>query len=523
AHADAASVAKYVQENAQRFYTKTKTWHDVWYDSTLPYWFLDRTMANTSILASTTCTRFATGRFYAWEGVGCCEGTCGHVWGYAQAAGRLFPALERSVREQADYEPTVGFNQKTGAITFRGEFANSWAADSQAGYILRTYREHQTSPDSEFLKRVYPRMKKALQFLIKEDMDGDGILEGQQHNTLDVDLFGPSSWLTSYYLAALRAGEEMAKEMGDSAFAKQCRTIFGNGSSRFNEVFWNGEYFVHRLDLDKHPEGMRMGNGCSIDQLMGQMWAHQVGLGRVVDAQYSKKALQALFKYNFLSDIGPFLKEQKAGRWYAVPGEAGLLMCTFPLGDRKEILGGVPTWASMYFNEVWTGCEYEAASHMIDEGLVEEGFRVVKAAHDRHHPSKRNPWNEIECSDHYARAMASYGAFISASGFTYHGPKGQMGFAPKVAGANFRCAFTAAEGWGTYDQNTDKMGATHLVILKHGKLKLNQLSVMSKGKSVSARINGRPVPATISATSVIKFKQSLNMKEGDVLTVKVSA
>lgn len=520
---DAVSVAKYVEENAAKFYTKTKLWHDTWYDSTLPYWFLDRTMANTSILASMTCTRFQSGRFYAWEGIGCCEGTCGHVWAYAQAVGRLFPELERSVREQADYEPTAGFNEKSGAITFRGEFANSWAADSQAGYILRTYREHQTSPDSAFLKRVYPRMKKALQFLIKQDADNDGILEGQQHNTLDVDLFGPSSWLSSYYLAALRAGEEMAKEMGDAAFAKQCRSIFSVGSSRFVDIFWNGEYFIHKLDVDAHPEGMRIGNGCSIDQLMGQMWAHQVGLGRVVDAGYSKKALKALYKYNFLSDIGPFRQEQKAGRWYAVPGEAGLLMCTFPRGDRKEILGGAPTWASMYFNEVWTGCEYEAAGHMIDEGLTEEGFRVVKAAHDRHHPSKRNPWNEVECSDHYARAMASYGAFISACGFTYHGPKGEIGFAPKVPGDHFRAAFTAAEGWGTYDQKVDKMGSKHTVELKHGKLRLTQLTVTAKGTKISATHNGAKLAAMIDSNQVVKFKQPVNMKEGDKLTVQVSA
>ncbi|CAN5632300.1 hypothetical protein BH11ARM2_BH11ARM2_06100 [soil metagenome] len=515
-----------LRKNYPSLYGTTKEWHATWYDSTLPRWFLDRTMANASTLATMTCVRFANSRFYAWEGIGCCDGTCGHVWQYAHSVGRLFPALERSIREMADYMPGVGF-EAGGLIDFRAEYDTGYAADAQAGYILRTLREHQTSSDDAFLKRVYPRMREALEYLVRQDTDDDGILEGSQHNTLDVNLYGPSSWLTSLYLAALKAGEEMAVEMGDAASAKRWRAIFERGSSRFDEVFWNGDYYIHRLNEAEHLEGMRIGNGCEIDQLMGQSWAHQIGLGRIVKPEKARAALKALYRNNFLPDVGPFREKEKAGRWYAVPGEAGLLVCTFPHGDRKEILGPEPTWASMYFNEVWTGTEYQAASHMMAEGLVEEGMRVVKATHDRHHPSKRNPWNEVECSDHYARGMASHGVFVTVCGFEFHGPKGHLGFAPKVNPEDFRAAFTAAEGWGTFWQKkkSQRLGFEAGIRLRHGALRLKTLGVdFLLEKNLVVTLNGERVAAGAvkePQRSLVTFAAELRLKAGDELVVRM--
>lgn len=518
----ARAVVDYLSKNFKRLDETTRLWHETWYDSTLPRWFLDRCMGNTSTLATMTCVRFADGRFYGWEGVGCCDGTCGHVWQYAQTVGRLFPELERSVREMADYERS--FQPDTGLIRFRGEYGFLFAIDAQAGYILRTYREHQVSADDRFLKRVYSRMKQALEYLIKQDENDDGIIEGRQHNTLDVDLYGPSSWLTSLYLAALRAGEEMANEMGDKAAATRWRGIFKKGSAKFDEIFWNGDYYIHVLDKAKNLDSMRIGDGCEADQLMGQGWAHQVGLGRIVNEERSRAALKALYKNNFLSDIGPFRDEQKAGRWYALPGEPGLLMCTFPKGDRNEVLGPKPTWASMYFNECWTGSEFEAAGHMVAEGLVEEGMRVARAVHDRHHPAKRNPWNEIECSDHYARCMSVYGMFVTLSGFEYHGPKGHIAFAPRLNPENFRSAFTAAEGWGTYRQRFTRSGLEAGIKVCHGSLRLNTIALQGEGNQAEVTIGTRKVEAKTKREGkkvVVTLARPTQIKEGEELTIRL--
>jgi hypothetical protein len=277
---DAGAVAEYVAENFDRLAGNTRLWHDTWYGSTLPHWLLDRLFSTVSILATSTCQWWANGRFWGWEGVGCCRGTCAHVWNYEHAMARLFPRLERSVREMQDYSPDAGFVEDTGMVRFRGENWANWAGDGQAGTVLKAYREHQTSADDQFLRRNWTRIRKSLQFLIREDRNADGLLEDRQHNTYDIDFYGANPMIGSLYLAALRAGEEMAREMGDAEFARTCSKIFESGQRLTVDRLFNGEYFIQEVDLGKHPKAQHAG-GCLSDQLFGQGWAHQLALGYV--------------------------------------------------------------------------------------------------------------------------------------------------------------------------------------------------------------------------------------------------
>ena len=228
---------------------KRVLWHDTYYDSTLPYWLLDRLHSTVGNLATETCQWWENGRFWAFEGCGCCHGTCGHVWNYEHALARLFPELERSVREMQDFAPGVGFIPETGEIRFRGENWGIWAGDSQGGYILKAYREHQLSQDDAFLKRNWPNIRKAVQFLIDQDGNADGLLEGQQHQTYDQNYFGPNTMVGSLYLGALRAAEEMARDTGDVQFADTCREIFEQGQENSVKQLFNGEYFIQKVDL----------------------------------------------------------------------------------------------------------------------------------------------------------------------------------------------------------------------------------------------------------------------------------
>jgi non-lysosomal glucosylceramidase len=495
--ADSAAVGKYLAANFDRLYSQTKLWRDTWYDSTLPHWFLDRTLLNASILASSTAYRFSDGRFYGWEGVYSCPGTCTHVWQYEQAMGRLFPELDVLLRERAEFNPRIGF-APNGMIDHRGEFHAGQAVDGQAGTILRCLRDHQTSTDDAFLKRNWPSIKKATQWLIAQDENGDGILEGPQHNTLDAEWYGPVAWLSGMYLASLRAAEEMGRDVGDAVFADQCRAIFEPGAKNFVKLLFDDGYFINRPD-PKHLEAINSGTGCEIDQVLGQSWAFQVGLGRIIPQKETRSALASLWKYNFSPDVGPYRAMNKPGRWYSMPGEAGLLMCSFPRSDwdYEKAKGKGPEWAAGYFNECMNGFEHQVAGHMLWEGMITEGLAIERALHDRYHPSKRNPWNEIECGDHYARSMASYGVFIAASGFEYHGPKGFMAFAPRLSPENFRAAFTAAEGWGSFSQQIagDTFKAT--LDVRCGKLMLNTLAL-----SVPANVAAHKVTVTLGDQNV---------------------
>ena len=525
--ASALEVAAYLVKNFQRLTEQTRLWRDTWYDSTLPYWFLDRTQLNTSILATSTCYRFRTGRFWAWEGVGCCHGTCGHVWHYAHAAARLFPDLERILRERVDFGLAL---QADGAIHFRGENNNIPAIDAQAGSILRALREHQMSAEGGFLQRNWPNIKRATQWLINKDGDGDGLITGNQHNTLDTDWFGPVAWLSGLYQAALLAAAAMADETGDAAFATQCRAIATKGQAMLVSELFDGEYFINKVDA-AHADSINSGTGCEIDQVMGQSWAFQVGLPRVFPQQQTKTALQSLWKYNFSPDVGPYRARYKDGRWYAMAGEAGLLMCSFPRRDwdYPQAKGRGDSGMAGYFNECMNGFEYQVAGHMLWEGLVEQGLAVTRAVHERYHASRRNPWNEVECGDHYARSMASYGVYLAACGFENHGPNGHIGFAPKLTPRNFKCAFTAPQGWGSFSQQDTPTGRSARIHLRWGSLRLKSIALelaenAGKAPVLTVETAGKPLdvkPEFSGRRLLIRLQQEVVLAAGEAIEIRV--
>ncbi|RYG49162.1 hypothetical protein EON79_02245, partial [bacterium] len=536
----ALAVAEYVHRHFERLASTTRLWNHTWYDSTLPHWFLDRTFIPTACLATQTSHRFDNGRFWGWEGVDCCPGTCQHVWNYAQAMARLFPEIERDLRERVDFGLAL---REDGRTDHRAECGPTTFIDGHAGTILRAYREHTMSGNGDFLRRLWPKLKKAIEFLLRQDEKREGILEGEQENTLDAAWYGPMAWVSSLYLAALRCGVAMAEEMEDGSFASECRTIADRGREALVRRLYNGEYFIHLPPDLKHINSNR---GCHIDQVLGQSWAWQVGVDRVVPQRETVSALRSLWKYNFAPDAGGYAIEHRAikgHRIYAERGEAGLVMTTWPKGGAEDAVPGMKDLVETfdrylgpggYFDECMTGFEYQAAAHMIYEGepggdLVRNGLAIVRAIHDRYAPIKRNPYNEIECSDHYARAMAAYGVFLAVCGFRYHGPKGELGFAPKIDPDSFRAPFTLAEGWGTYAQNRSPSEFSATLALRHGSLSLSSLSVeVAEGQrvtEVSARHGDSPLAVRFvqtGSTVTILFEFALELRAGNALHIQAS-
>ena len=516
---DAHAVARYVADHFDRLAGATQLWHDTYYDSTLPHWLLDRLHMPVSTLATNTVQWWASGRFWAWEGVGCCAGTCTHVWNYEHAMARLFPHLERSVRTMQDFG--AGFDERTGLVGFRSNRA--YAADGQCGTILKAYREHLMSADAAFLKAHYAKIRTAAAFLLKQDAaDGaeDGLITNSQHNTFDINFHGPNTFVGSLYLGALRAMEEMAKLSDDAAFAARCRKAFESGGRKTMEQLFNGEYFIQKVDLAKHAQH-QYARGCLADQLFGQNWAHQLSLGYLYPPDAVRKAMQAVYKYNWAPDVGPHNKLHRPERYFARAGEAGLFICTWP---RSKHLGrqGV-----RYRNEVWTGIEYQAAAGLIYEGLIDEALIVIRAVHDRYDAAKRNPWNEVECGDHYARAMSSWGCLLALSGWEYDGPAGRVAFAPRITPADFRCAFTAAEGWGTLGQKRTATSQTNSLTVRWGRVRLSEMGVelpagLSRAK-VAARVGDKPLACRAEPGDGrrmrVRFDKPVVLTAGQELTV----
>lgn len=522
---DALAVSDYVANKYSTLSAQTKLWKNTWYDSTLPSWFMERTFSNISALATTTSHRFKTGRSWAWEGVGACEGNCTHVWHYAQAIGRIFPGIERDNRQRVDLGISL---QDDGGIWFRGEYDKQPAIDGQAGRVLGCLREHQMSADNTFLRTNWPKIKKATQFLINQDKNGDGLTDTPMENTLDAIWDGEIAWIAGLSIAAIKAGGLMAEEMNDQVFATQCKAYVDKGSKQMDTLLFNGEYYIHQPDPIKGRKGVGSYNTCHIDQVLGQSWAWQVGLGRINDKEKTVSALKALWKYNFMADVGPYLKNRTGWRPFALPGESGMVMNTNPKNELNPY-GESATWQMGYFHECMTGFEHQVASHLMAEELTDEALTLTRAIHDRYYAGKRNPFNEIECSDHYGRAMASYGTFVSACGFEYHGPKGYIRFAPKWNKESFKAPFTAAQSWGSYSQEKKGNKQVHRFDLKYGSLRLSSIHLekieAQKSGMVSVMLGSQKIPSRFKQEGQdirIELLKPVSIQTNQTLIVSIS-
>lgn len=433
----------------------SRAFRDALFGGTLPEAAVDAVAANITVIRSNTCFRVADGTFFAYEGcfdiAGCCDGNCTHVWNYAQTLAFLFPELEQSMRRTEFLTET----QPDGEMSFRARrylqdeaFLMPPAADGQLGCVIRLYREWLISGDDAFLRRLWPMAKKALDFAFSYwDSDGDGILDNEQHNTYDIEFVGPNAMINAIFAAALKAGERISRYLGDEGGARRYAKAAKTVAAYVDTHLFGGEYYVQK-DERMHEYKYQVGNGCLSDQLLGQLLAHVNGLGYVLDPGHVKQALQSIYRYNFQTSFHHFSNMQ---RTYALNDEQGLVLCTWPHGGRPEI-------PFVYSDEVWTGVEYHVAAHLIYEGFVDEGLRIVQAVRNRHDGIRRSPWNEVECGHHYARSLASYGVLLALSGFACDLPHKTIRFRPALEQNVFSTFFSCGKAWGVYRQTVDEQG-----------------------------------------------------------------
>ena len=464
----------------------------------LPDVVKEAALFNASTLRTETCFRTPDGNLYGWEGCcdgnGCCSGSCTHVWNYETTTAFLFGDLARTMRNVEFLHAT---HPETGCMSFRVQLPlerekgeGKAAADGQMGCIMKAHREWKLSGDSEWLNQLWPKVKKALEFCWIPggwDADQDGVMEGCQHNTMDVEYYGPNPQMGAWYLGALAAAAEMADAVDDAQFAERCRDLLGRGSAWVDKNLFNGEYYEHQIwppesaeaiapqtrlnmgtkDLT-NPE-LQLGPGCLVDQLVGQYMAHVCGLGHVLDQKHVKATLSSIMRYNFRESLYGHFNNM---RTFALNDEAALLMASYPHGDR-------PTSPFPYFNEVMTGFEYCAATHMLCEGLVDEGLQAIAAIRARYDGQRRNPFNEAECGHHYARAMAAWTAVLALTGFHYDGTNGSMTF----KGSEGSWFWSTGYAWGTCDIRSTATGVRVKLVVLYGDLYLARVILGGIGEA----------------------------------------
>lgn len=495
--ADAWTAAEYAAEHLPTLEKKTRQFAAALRESTIPGAVKDAASANLSTLVTQVCFRTADGEFHGFEGAndhaGCCHGSCTHVWNYETTTPYLFPTFARSLRATS-----FGYDlDDAGAQHFRENLPHKqplWghaAADGQMGQILHAYLDWQLRGDLDWLRKLWPGIKRAIEFAWTPggwDADRDGVMEGVQHNTYDVEFYGPNPLCGIYYLGALRAAEEMARAVGDVTSAAYYRSLFDKGSKWIDANLFNGEYYVQQIRgvaKEKIAPALRsemgsedtvnpqyqMGEGCLADQLIGQYLADVAGLGPLVRAANIRKTLKSLYHYNYRRTLTGHHTVQ---RTYALNDESALVICDYGKAERPRI-------PFPYYAEAWTGIEYLVASQMLFAGMTREGVECYRNVRVRYDGEKRNPWNEPECGHHYARAMSAWSGVLAMSGFRYRG--GEQSVEMK-ARAGHRCLWATGTGWGTFQVTAT--GAT--IRVEHGSLPIQSCSVNGKKSSPAKTI-----------------------------------
>ncbi len=533
--ADAWAALEYTTHNLTSLEAGTRAFAQALAESTLPAAVKDAASSNLTTLVSNTSVRIADGSFHGFEGCGDREGlgfgSCTHVWNYEVATQFLFPSLARSMRETSfgyatDPEGHMDFRHK---LPLGHEHWGAAAADGQMGQIVKLYMDWTLSGDDAWLRRQWPAAKRALAYAWRPggwDERRSGVMDGVQHNTFDVEFYGPNPMCSTWYLAALRAAARMARAMAEQAFAADCDRMANEGSAWLDANLFNGEYYIQHIrpiPQDKIASGLQVGmgardslhpvfqvgEGCLIDQLVGQYMASVAGLGDLLNPQHIRKTLDSLLRYNLKRDL---TRHASVQRVYALNDEAAMVICDFPHGNR-------PAVPMPYYAEIMTGFEYSAAALMIAHGLVPDGISIIANIRRRYDGERANPFDETEYGRHYARAMASWAGIPLLSGFQYDGRAHALSLAPRLAANPFRSFWSTPSAWGTFTLTPASLSLT----VHAGALSLRQLSVAPlAAHKLSITTGSAPAAhklSTVGPTTRIYFDTQVAVTPGNPLTL----
>jgi uncharacterized protein (DUF608 family) len=538
-YADAIDVTDHLVRERAELERVSRRWEETLRGSSLPDWLVEAMAAQGSLIRSPTTFWTEDGNFFGFEGSlgastsmwngdfgGSCPLNCTHVWNYEMALSRLFPRLEQRMRT-TEFEhvqaPEGYIPHRTILPLYLKQLWNEPiggprqpALDGMLGAVLKTYREVRQGGDVSWLRDHWENVHRLLEYIRRTwDENGDGVLEGEQGNTYDIHFFGPNIYIGGLWLAALRAGEELAKIVGEEAYAADLHDLFTAGSARYDELLWNGEYYIQLLDNDTPLED-QFGDGCLSDQLFGQWWAHMLGLGYILPQEHVRTTLRSIVRYNTREGFGDF---EHGFRVYADRDDNGLLICTWPKGGR-------PTVPVRYCDEVWTGIEYQVAALCIMEGLVDEGMRILVDLRNRYSGERRNPYNEIECGDHYSRAMAGWSVLEAISGVRYDATRREIRLAAAHGRSGSRVPIMTDTGWGMIQQETREGRLLVEIHVSYGSIEIRSITVDDlDGDVVSATLGHDEIAVTVSSAGgrlTIALQDETSIDVDQTLALQVS-
>lgn len=488
-------VSNYWKNNYSTLKLETKKFTDTFYDTTLPEEVIESVANNLTILKSPTVMRQHDGRFWVWEGSGddwgSCHGSCTHVWNYAQAVPHLFPRMERTLREtefkvDQNTEGHQAFRANIPIRPVKHDFHS--AADGQLGGIMKVYRDWRISGDNEWIKDLYPLIVKSMDYCIRTwDPNEVGAVIEPHHNTYDIEFWGPDGMCTSFYAGALNSIIEIGHYLNEDV--TKYEHLLKKAQDYMETNLWNGEYFFQDIQweglktpdptkaqsfqssyseearkiLKKEGPKYQYGNGCLSDGIIGCWMSLACGLDEPIDQSKVTGHLESVYKYNLKHCLADHANPQRPG--YAVGNDGGLILCSWPKGGKLSL-------PFVYSDEVWTGIEYQVASHLIFEGKVKEGLDIVRTVLNRYDGIKRNPFNQYECGSWYARALSSYSLIQALTGVRYDAVTKTLHIESKV-GKNFRSFLSTASGYATVGLKNGKP----FIEVKNGEIEVKEIIV----------------------------------------------
>jgi uncharacterized protein (DUF608 family) len=559
--ADALDVARYVATRREELHQRTKAFHDAQYSASVPYWLADAINAQlTTFIKSSWLVR--DGRFGIWEGLGCCGLQTLDVSYYgSHPVALFFPELERrQLQMTADFQLTpdsprydeyflalprnrelvlqrvagnphlaldpaqrlalyrevaaeTGFDA-TGRIPhfFPATFAAIDAyhmVDLMPKFALQALRDYQWTGDLEALRSLWPRVKAAMEHARRIDELGVGLPYHYDHppsetaissQTYDTwDFIGYSAYVSSIWLAALKATARIARIVDDLAYAEDMDAQFLRSQASMERLLWNGEYYNLWVD----PGSGRRNESCMADQLSGQLYASLLDLGDILPRDHLFSACRAIFHHNRAQGRGLLNGALPAGKHADEPEN-------WTLGD--------PRFQS---DTVWSGTEYATAVLLLQQGLVDEGLAIIRDVYERYEQAGQT-WDHQECGGHYYRAMVIWLAWLALGGIFYDAPRQMLTIKPaaQTADGRWRQPLVLPGFWGTLECSMEERLCR--LVGQEGRLSLSQLALPGEIRGARVLLDNTPIAVSFQQDR-LHFDAGISLSGGQSLEIEWQA